>query len=99
MKHGDLYVAMRLKDLYIPMPFADHYFAPDLCKPEIWCEIDFPKGLTGHTRVATEEMKGKILTLAEAERSFLKFLILCKYINWLNRQVKKALGKKEKDEC
>lgn len=63
---GDIYVGYRIKDLYIPMPFADHYFATRLSKPKTWCEIDFPPGLTGHTRVMLP-CKADLLTLAELE--------------------------------
>lgn len=63
---GDLYVAMRIKDYYVPMPFADHYSSTHLSHPETWCEIDFPQGLTGHVRV--EEVGGhEVITLSEAE--------------------------------
>lgn len=63
---GDLYVAMRIYEYYIPMPFADHYFCGHLCHPETWSEIDFPKGLTGHTRVALEG-KMELVTLSQLE--------------------------------
>jgi hypothetical protein len=65
---GDLYVAMRLYEYYIPMPFADHYFSSNLCYPETWCEIDFPERLTGLMRVL-EPGKTDLITLAEFEKA------------------------------
>ena len=65
-RKGDIYVAMRIKNYYVPMPFADHYTSTDLCHPETWCEIDFPEGLTGHVRVGNRG-GGEIITLSEAE--------------------------------
>jgi len=49
---GDIFVAQRYEDYYIPIPFADHPFAKQLCHPNYWCEIDFPKQLHGYTKVA-----------------------------------------------
>lgn len=70
-RHGDIYVAMRVKQYYLPVPFCDHYFSEDLCLPDNWCEIDYPDGLTGHLRVC---MSGsdKIITLSEMEVDFPK---------------------------
>lgn len=65
-RSGDLYVAMRIKEFYVPMPFANHYFCDRLCKPETWCEIDFPEGLTGHLRVGIQGTD-EILKLSEVE--------------------------------
>lgn len=64
---GDLFVAVRLKNSYVPMPFADHYFSPSLSQPDCWCEIDFPEGLTGHIRVMPEGLDSDIITLSECE--------------------------------
>ncbi len=67
-KEGDLYVAFRLGNYYIPMPFADHYFSRDLSFPETWSEIDFPQGITGHTTVAVDQDNYKnLMTLSELE--------------------------------
>lgn len=66
-RQGDIYVAMRIKGYYLPMPFADHYASEHLCHPESWSEIDFPEGLFGHIRV--KQAGGEeIVTLAEAEK-------------------------------
>lgn len=66
-RKGDLFVAIRLKTFYVPMPFADHYFSPDLSHPDQWCEIDFPDRLTGLIRVLPEGIKGELITLSEYE--------------------------------
>ena len=68
-QQGDLYVAMRLKKYYLPMPFSDHYFCSDLCFPESWSEIDFPEPLTGHIRVLVKNTE-KLITLSELEVDF-----------------------------
>ncbi len=65
-RRGDLYVAVRLKQYYLPMPFCDHYFCDDLCYPDSWSEIDFPEGLTGYFRVLMPD-RNEVITLSEME--------------------------------
>ena len=65
-RKGDIYVAMRVMQYYLPMPFCDHYFCDDLCFPETWSEIDFPPGLTGHLRVVMPD-NSNIISLSEME--------------------------------
>lgn len=69
---GDIYVAMRIRNFYIPMPFADHYFCSHLCYPETWWDIPFPDHLTGHTRIGLPEIYGDknsriLMKLSEVE--------------------------------
>lgn len=66
-RRGDIYVAVRMKNYYVPMPFADHYFSPDLAQPEHWQEIDFPEGLTGYMRIMPEGIHGELITWSEYE--------------------------------
>ncbi len=66
-RHGDLYVAIRMGKYYVPMPFAEHHFCLHLCYPETWSEIDFPEGLTGHTRVFLPGETPQPITFSEAE--------------------------------
>ena len=66
-RRGDFYVAVRIKNCYIPMPFADHYFSPDLCFPELWSEIDFPEPYTGIYRVAPKGDINSSIALSECE--------------------------------
>lgn len=61
---GDFYVAYRMKDYYIPMPFVTHVFAKRLCKAEEWQEIDFPKKYHGKLYIM-EKTEGEAFTLAE----------------------------------
>lgn len=70
-RKGDIYVAMRLKQYYLPLPFCDHYFCDELCFPDTWCEIDFPEGLTGHLRVCMNiPGHGEVIMLSEMEVDF-----------------------------
>jgi len=64
-RKGDIYVAMRMKNYYIPIPFADHRFATDLSQPDLWSEISFPGALTGKNRVIIEG--GDPITFSEME--------------------------------
>lgn len=66
-KDGDVYVAMRLEQYYIPIPFADHYFSKDLCDAETWCEIDYPGKLTGHLRIG---INGEIIKISELREKY-----------------------------
>lgn len=66
IRRGDVYVAIRFEEYYVPMPFADHYFSTDLCKPEKWCEIDFPEPYTGYIRVMPEGINGRVIKMSEA---------------------------------
>lgn len=63
---GDIYVAYRLLDRYIPTPFVDHYFSPNLSYPETWSEIDFPEGLFGRLMMGISG-EDELLSLAEFE--------------------------------
>lgn len=67
-RNGDFYVAIRLEAYYVPMPFADHYFCKDLCKPNRWCEISFPEPYTGYFRVIPEGVDSEMITLSEARK-------------------------------
>ena len=49
-KKGDVYVAVRFEDKFVPMPFATHTHALALSKPDKWAEITFPPGYTGKMR-------------------------------------------------
>ena len=69
-KHGDFYVAMRMDEYYIPMPFIDHYFCKDLCTPETWCEIDFPEPYTGYVRMAPEGLGSEIMKLGDLKERY-----------------------------
>lgn len=69
-RKGDLFVGQRFDDYYIPMPFADHFLAKGLCKPETWCEIHFPEGLTGYLRIAPEGNLNEILTMDELKEKY-----------------------------
>ncbi len=68
-RNGDFYVAMRFEDFYIPVPFADHYHGIDLCKPQTWCEIDFPKPYTGYIKVIPP-YKNIPITMEEAKKQY-----------------------------
>ena len=68
-REGDFYVATRIEEYYIPLPFADHYFCKVLCYPETWTEIHFPEPYTGYIRampIGCDEM----LDLSELKRIF-----------------------------
>jgi hypothetical protein len=58
--HGDFYVAIRLKDRYLPFPFNSHKWAPRLSLPEKWQQISFPDDYTGMFFVIED---GKKLTI------------------------------------
>lgn len=64
---GDIYVAMRFFNVYLPMPFFDHYHSTVLSKPEIWSEIDFPPGLDGKMRIMAD---GRMMEMPEWEEKF-----------------------------
>jgi hypothetical protein len=78
MNRGDIYVAMRFEDKYLLWPFSEHYLAKDLLYPEIWCEIDFPPGYTGHLKVSLTGDIEDALTLEELklvdEKSYFDFI-------------------------
>lgn len=65
MNKGDVYVAMRFEDLYIPWPFATSKLSVGLTNPEMWCEIPFPEGYTGYLRVSLTGRPEDALTLEE----------------------------------
>jgi hypothetical protein len=69
-RNGDLFVAVRIEEYYIPMPFADHYFSKDLCKPTRWCEIDFPGELTGYYRVCPKGDGTEVIKLSECREKY-----------------------------
>lgn len=69
-RRGDFYVAMRIEDNYIPMPFADHYFCKELCFPEKWSEINYPDPYTGHIRVAPSGDLNNVIKLSDAKEKF-----------------------------
>jgi hypothetical protein len=66
-KLGDIYVAMRLENYYIPVIFENHKYSKYLCDPDLWCEIDFPNELTGYFMVAPKGLQGSILNLTECK--------------------------------
>lgn len=66
-RNGDFYVCMRLEEYYIPMPFVDHYFSIDLCKPNKWCEIDFMEPYKGYMYVCPDGNIDNKMTLQEAK--------------------------------
>ena len=67
---GDIFVAQRFEEYYVPIPFADHPLAKGLCKPDIWQEIDFPNNLTGYMRVAFSEGASQSLILDEVKKEY-----------------------------
>ena len=69
---GDIYVATRIKDYYIPIPFTDHFFSPELSKPELWHEIDFPEGFTGLFKIGLPLSWNnyKIMTYSKYEQDY-----------------------------
>jgi hypothetical protein len=69
-RKGDLYVAIRIEQYYIPMPFADHYFSKDLCNPQKWQEISFPDHLTGYFRVRPNGPDNELIKLSECKEKF-----------------------------
>ncbi len=96
-KDGDFYVAIRVEDYYIPIPFADHYFGKKLSKPQTWCEISFPKPYTGHLRVK-DRMTEEIMTLSDAKfrapKAYMQFCrMIIKSIGALSRPKKRIMDK------
>lgn len=68
-RRGDIYVAVKLKDYYVPVPFGTHPFAKELSKPDKWSEIDFPDGLKGKFYLFT---KGEMYDVEQQKTLFPK---------------------------
>lgn len=68
-RKGDFYVALRIEEFYLPMPFADHYFSIELCKPERWKEIDFPDPFKGYIKIVPAGTN-IIVNLSEAKEKY-----------------------------
>lgn len=64
--HGYIFVAYRIRDVYIATPFFSHSAAKEVSDPDCWSPIEFPGKLTGHIIVQVAE-DGQTLTLSECE--------------------------------
>jgi hypothetical protein len=67
-RNGDLYVAMRIDEYYLPIPFSDHYFCKSLSKPQKWHQIPFPDGFTGETKISVTANLNNVITMEECEK-------------------------------
>lgn len=52
--NGDIYVVQRFDNMWVPIPFHDSKYAFHEA-PELWCDIQPPKGFTGKLRFMNEE--------------------------------------------
>lgn len=91
MNKGDVYVAMRFEDKYLLWPFSEHYLAKYLLYPEMWCEIDFPKGYSEYLKVSLTGNIEDALTMEELklvdEKTYFAFIEpLVKCIGTLKRK-------------
>lgn len=64
---GDLSVRQRFKDYWFPIPYVDSEYA-DINPPELWQEIEFPKGFTGFLKLVA--LDGKNYTVDEFEKNY-----------------------------
>lgn len=66
MNKGDFYVAQRMGEYWLSIPFCDSKYAYS-SPPDLWCEIDFPEGFTGKLHFGVD---GEMLDLDEFEKRY-----------------------------